>query len=237
MLIIENQIDSIWLGMQDTSFENTKKLCLDNKDLFVNIIASYRNLKTKIYEFEIIDQSFFDIIINIKGFNDNFVPLKTPSDGNCFYHAINMQFKTSNDVGYECKKLRLASLFIFIYHETFFRDICLNYFKTKQRENFYEKFVISIRTDKHWASELNILVCSIVFNKPIHVYEMLDEHQSHTCLFSANNQVSDENPINIGFKINHFVALLSLLENLSSPLPTNNIFKNYKLDQISLNLE
>ena len=200
----------------------------------MNIISSFRNSNIKIFEFEIIDQSFFEMIINFQGFNDNFVPLKTPSDGNCFYHAVNLQLKSSNDLNYECKKLRLANLFICIYYETFFRNIFLIEFKRNERENAYEKFISSIRTDKYWASELNILACSIVLKKPIHVYEIMNENEPHSCLFSANNQILNTDPINIGFKINHFVALLSLLENCSSPLPMNHIFEKFKLDNFEI---
>ena len=134
----------------------------------------------------------------------------------------------------ESKKLRLAMFYGCLYFETFFRSIFLNFFKKNEKDKSFEKFALSLLTDKYWASELNILLCSIVLKKPIHVYEILKEDHFLSGLFSAHYLLFDENPINIGFNRNHFVAILPLIEGAISPMPNEHNFKDFQVNTIDI---
>ena len=116
--------------------------------------------------------------------------------------------------------------------ENFFRNIFVSFFKKNEKDKAFENFVLSLITDKFWASELNIIACSIVLRKPIHVYEILKENHFLSALFSAYHLFIDEPSINIGFNINHFVGILPLIEGAVSPRPEDHIFKDFQLNSI-----
>ena len=112
------------------------------------------------------DQNIVDIDFgNIIGKNGyNYVPLQTSPDGNCLFNAVSMFLCGNEEENYN---LKLASVFIIVEYENFFRTFIIN-----KGFNFsYDSFVSNTAKIGVWGNSLNIIALSFLTSRAINCFE------------------------------------------------------------------
>ncbi|CAF1098805.1 unnamed protein product [Brachionus calyciflorus] len=229
--IFENNLTSI--GYTEVLKELYKIMCTDNEISFQQIKMIFESYKINLGKFRefirgvnslnkseghIVDETFFGLlkINNIL----NFKPISVPKDGNCFYESLSILYFGSRELFFLFK---LGSIFTIFENEYFFIDI-LNGLKY---EFNLEKLIQRTRKKNECACELKIISLSIFLNKTILVfgYDPKDSYQLNVKYAFCG---VTENCLPIGFIINHFVPLLSNVDDGVLPDIQIDLYSEYR---------
>lgn len=185
-----------------------KKVFLENKNTFRSVIAFIRN-KTNyytVYNDESVDDRYKDLIKASK--LENYKPIKTNGDGNCFYRCISHVLFGSEEKYFLVK---MCSIYLLIANEHLFR-----YLREKHAyETDFDEFInktIGTKTKIEWANQNNIISVELLLEQTINIYSFYLSKNINKTAYSLEYRLTDNvnKPIiTIALKDSHFVTLLA----------------------------
>ena len=175
-----------------------------------------KKLNQRVYENQKLDLKFSKVTIsnNVK----NFEPVETLRNGNCLYNSISLNLYGSEDNYF---LIKIGTLFILFQHEAYFRNIMI---ETVSKFNF-EKYIEYVAFPGSWGDELSQVAISILLDRPLYVFSCDPirniPYSTEVCV---NANTINNCSINIGFMVNHFVALMPKNNQIKPPKPKSNHF-------------
>lgn len=197
---------------------------VEKRDILVNLVNHLRSIKKEIsYTGEMkIDEVFMQIIKKRPSLED-FLPVETKGDGNCFFYSISFLLNRNTDLMWS---LRLGIVFILFEHKEYFSHLL----ETTVAEFDFNKLVEYTMRNFSWANEYIELACSILLDRPIYVYSLKHElGKAFDLMFCVSIKQYRNKPLTIGYLNNHFMALVSKT-NKKPPIPTLNLYMNNTID-------
>ena len=181
------------------------------------VAETLRNQKETLYNRQPIDNSFNNLVSlhEVK----NYLPILTTGDGNCLYNALSIVLFGNEDFYYLFK---IGIFKIFFEYEMHFRNILE---KTFSPHKSFEKFIENAAILNSWGDEICLVALSILIYRPINVYGLDPANKiPYSYEYCIINNSFENNPVNIAFILNHFVALLRKIEECKPPKPLMNQF-------------
>ena len=207
-LDLEHPIDLIFI--QDKSFEYIKNYVHLNKNQFIDLVKSFRELNAYFYSNLPVDIDYNEIV-NKYGYD--FVPLRTSPDGNCLFNAVSLHLCGNENGGF---KLKLGSIFILFEYEGFFRSFIIS-----KGFNFtFETFITNTAKIGIWGNSLNIIALSFLTSRAINCFEP-NNATSYNPYFNPF-----EYPIVLCLLNSHFVPALPLNDESIMSIPEKNPFNS-----------
>ena len=215
-LDLEIQIDLNFL--QNKSFEYIKNYVHLNKNHFIDLVKSFRDLNINYYNNQPADSSYSKICDK---YGYDYVPLQTASDGNCLYNAVSLYLRGIENDSF---KLKLASIFIILEYEVFFRS-----FITSKGFNFtYETFIFNTTRIGVWGNSLNMIALSFLTARAINCFEP-ESATSYNPYFNPFHS-----PVVLCLQNSHFVAAFPLNNESIMSIPEKNPFNTRFYDRNNL---
>ena len=141
--------------------------------------------------------SSFDEILSKNELN-NCVPKRIIGDGNCFYRSI--AYLILGDEKYYLF-IKMCCIYMLIYY----KDDFDNYDQQTQEStvNKIERMVLK----NEWANETSLITAALLLDRPIFTFS-IDTKNSDPLQLKYQLRKIDTPPILIGFKVNHYIAIL-----------------------------
>lgn len=143
---------------------------------------------------------YMQVIVVAHNLQQDFNALKTKSDGDCFYYSL-MKLLLGGFNSTDIKLLRLAILFIFLEYEDHFDTIYSQVYDTVP----FKRFVCGILRPKTWACTVVQAACSVLLNRPIHVFSY-----GHSLTILLNENAEMKSPLIFIHDQLHYVPLIPL---------------------------
>ena len=151
----------------------------------------------------------------------DYVPLRNASDGNCLYNAVSLYLRGIQDDSF---RLKLASIFIILEYEVFFRSFIIS-----KGFNFtYENFILNTAKIGVWGNSLNMIALSFLTSRAINCFEP-ETATSYNPYFNPFHS-----PIVLCLQNSHFVAALPLNNESIMSIPEKNPFNTRFYDRNNL---
>ena len=175
-----------------------------------------RILKTKTFGNEKIDGDFLKLVEMELALNVSHVPIRIAKDGNCLYNSIILQLITNEKLQDPVISLRLAIVYVLLENDEYFENV----FQKSGSFKTLEEFIRETLTLNSWGNEYSQLALSIVLNSPIHTVS-IDARETSTFshCYCADEIFNQEKTFKLGFKVNHYVALLVMNEKVKMMCP------------------
>ena len=187
-------------------------------NVFDIIISQFKRIKQKSYQNQLIDDKFYRVVYlnNVT----NLEPIETTRNGNCLYNAISIIIFGCEDYFY---LIKICVLSILLRYEAYFRNILL---KCDSQFSF-EEYIENCAIQFSWGDEISQIAVSILLDRPLYVYSF-DPIKliPYSYEFCVNPNSLNKFSINLGFIVNHFVALLPKDINVKPLKPRINPFIN-----------
>lgn len=200
------------------NYNNLLLVFLENESIFEKTTEFLRKFtEFKIYETDDVDESF-ETILKINNIKEDLVAVKTIGDGNCFYRAISYIFFGTQEF---YKTFKCLSIFQMIKNKKILIDFI-------GRDKDIEVEIVKSARINEYANELNISSMAILINKCIVSFSINEDNEKDIRPFTQNYSISvDKNSdaIGIGFKNNHFVAVIK--KKRAYKIKTNGNFNFY----------
>ena len=136
--------------LQGKSFDYIRNYVHLNRSQFIDLVKYFRRLNVTFYNNQQVDLDYYNLI---ELYSNQYFPLVTIPDGNCLYNAVSFNLSGLQNENF---KLKLASIFIILEYETFYR-----YFILRKGYDFsFEDFILQTMRLGEWGNSLNILTLS-----------------------------------------------------------------------------
>ena len=195
--------------LQGQSFDYIRNYVHLNRDQFIDLVKYFRRLNVTFYNNQQVDLDYYNLI---ELYSNQYFPLVTGPDGNCLYNAVSLNLCGIQNENF---KLKLASIFITLEYETFYR-----YFILRKGYDFsFEDFILQTVRLGEWGNSLNILTLSLLTSRPIFCFQSAQSVQ-----YNPFNSTLD--PIVLFLNDDHYVAGLRLNHNARIATPLSNPLLN-----------
>ncbi len=131
-------------------------------------------------------------------FINQYHPIETLGDGNCFYYSISILLFGSCKF---FKLIRMALCYISLEYKTYVENLI----QINETKYDFSTFIFNTIKQDSWADQVNIWVATLVLLKPIYVFFIDVKHQEY-----AASEALRKNPsiCLLHFNKNHFMPLM-----------------------------
>jgi hypothetical protein len=189
-------------------------------------------------------------------FAEHYMPLKTPSDGNCLWHMVSRSLCGNLSLTRTLKNLTVVTLLML--KDTFLK-ILKNELKSMSKTELelqeltlrkYRKMIVVAKTDYEWGDEYHLLAISTFLSMDIYIFSYFEKALSKDQLINSFNDKFNKSGLHLIYepikntvfdnlnnkKIiygffdplkSHYTSLIPQTNDINNFVPTTNLFKKY----------